>query len=171
MAEAPGFVPAGPEDAEAMAAMALDIWRRCWCPEVLGEDEIDYFWRRAYRPEVLREHMESGAVYEWIEAGGKRVGFLAYRVEIDGSRLHLGKLYLLPEYHGRGLGAAALARVQALALGLGVRDIHLYVFRKNARAVRAYRRAGFVVERAERSECGDGYCYDDLVMRWRVAPG
>jgi GNAT superfamily N-acetyltransferase len=115
MAEAPGFVPAGPEDAEAMAAMALDIWRRCWCPSVLTAEEIEYFWRRAYRPEVLREHMNNGAVYEWIEADGRNAGFVAYSVEAEHNRLQLGKLYLLPEYHGRGIGSEALARLQKLS--------------------------------------------------------
>jgi RimJ/RimL family protein N-acetyltransferase len=171
MVDARRIVPAGTEDAEAIAAMALDIWRRCWCPGVLTADEIEYFWQRAYGPEILREHMQSGAVYEWIEAEGRKIGFLAYRFETERNRLHLGKLYLLPEYHGQGIGAEALARVQALAAELGVQDIWLYVFRKNERAVRAYFRAGFVVERAEVTDCGDGFCYDDLVMVWRAEPG
>jgi RimJ/RimL family protein N-acetyltransferase len=165
------YLPAGPEDAEAMAAMALDIWRRCWCPSVLTAEEIEYFWRRAYRPEVLREHMNNGAVYEWIEADGRKAGFVAYSVEAEHNRLQLGKLYLLPEYHGRDIGSEALARLQSLAAELAVLDIWLYCFRKNEQAVRAYLRAGFVVERAEISDCGNGFYYDDLVMVWRVERG
>lgn len=167
---APCFVPAGPDDAEALAGMALDIWRSCWRPDVLSDDEIDYFWQRAYRPDALREHMGCGAVYEWIESRENRIGFLAYRVETDRRRLHLAKLYLLPEYQGQGIGAEALARMQAVAARTGLREIYLYVFRKNEKAVRAYRRAGFVIDREELADCGNGYCYDDLVMSRRVEP-
>lgn len=167
---APRYLPAGPEDAEAMAALALEIWRRCWCPKVLQAEEIEFFWRRTYSPDLLRQHMANGAVYEWIEADGERAGFQAYRIEAEPRRMHLGKLYLRPEFQGRGLCAASLARLQGLAIEMGVRDIWLYVFRKNERAVRAYRRAGFVVDREEITEFEQGYVYDDLVMSWLV-PG
>jgi RimJ/RimL family protein N-acetyltransferase len=60
---------------------------------------------------------------------------------------------------------------QSLAAELAVLDIWLYCFRKNEQAVRAYLRAGFVVERAEISDCGNGFYYDDLVMVWRVEWG
>jgi Uri superfamily endonuclease len=163
-------VPAAPHDAEAIAAMALDISRRCYLPEVLTEAEVDVFWRLAYRPEALRADMARGAVYEWIETDGRAIGFLAYRVEAEERRMRLGKLYVLPEYHGRGAGAWALARVKAIALNVGVREISLYVFRKNERAVRAYRRAGFVVARAEVTECEGGFRYDDYVMRCAIQP-
>ena len=165
------FLTAGPEDAEAMAAMALDIWRRCHRPDVLTDEEIEYFWHVGYRPETLREEMQRGAVYEWIAAEGGKIGFLAYCLEADRNRLHLGKLYLRPEYHGRGIGVEALERLKTVAAGLGVEEIYLYVFRKNVPAVHAYLRAGFVVERAEVIECGNGCCFDDLVMRWRAEPG
>lgn len=163
-------VPAAPHDADAIAAMALDISRRCYPPEVLTEAEVDMLWRLAYRPEALRADMARGAVYEWIEADGRAIGFLAYRVEAEGPRMRLGKLYVLPEYHGRGVGAWALARVQAIALNLGVQEISLYVFRKNERAVRAYRRAGFVIAGAEVTECEGGFRYDDYVMSCAIQP-
>ncbi|MGZ8216472.1 GNAT family N-acetyltransferase [Methylomagnum sp.] len=165
-----GATPAAPHDVEAIAAMALDISRRCYLPQVLTETEVEVFWRLAYRPEALRADMARGAVYEWIEAGGRAIGFLAYRVESDGPRLRLGKLYVLPEYQGRGVGAWALARVKAIAGALGVREIYLYVFRRNERAVRAYRRAGFVIARAEVTECEGGFRYDDYVMSYALDP-
>jgi ribosomal protein S18 acetylase RimI-like enzyme len=56
----------------------------------------------------------------------------------------------------------------AIAERLCVKEIYLYVFRKNEKAVRAYRRAGFVVVRAEVTEAGDGYYYDDYVMSYTL---
>lgn len=158
-------VPAQPRDAEAIAAMALAIARCCYVPQVLTEAEAEAFWRLAYRPDALRADMARGAVYEWIESGGRAIGFLAYRLDANPQRLWLSKLYVLPEHQGRGVGAWALARVKAAAARLGVREINLYVFRKNERAVRTYSRAGFVIARAEVTECEGGFRYDDYVMR------
>ncbi|MGX2038799.1 GNAT family N-acetyltransferase [Methylocaldum sp. MU1018] len=164
------FVSAGFQDAEAIAEMALDIWRRHYYPDVLTEDAVEYFWNRMYRLEVLRSEMASGIVYERIELDGEMIGFLAYHHRPEQARMRLNKLYLLPQCHGRGYGAFALAHVKAVAARLRVREIYLYVFRRNDRAVRAYLRAGFVIARAEMSDGGDGYYYDDYVMVCTLDP-
>jgi len=158
------IVSAQPEDAEAIAEMALDIWRRHYYPDVLTQDEIEHFWNRMYRPEAIRSEMGRGVVYERIMLDGEMVGFLAYHHHLEQMRMRLNKLYLLPQFHGRGYGASALAHVKAVAARLGAREIYLYVFRKNDRAVRAYLRAGFVIVRAEIAEGSDGFYYDDYVM-------
>ena len=171
------FVAADPDALDAISTMARDIWLRHYHPDVLTLDEIEYFWHRMYRPEILRTDMERGAVYEKILVGGTMVGFLSYVLDATGTvsdrapehrRMRLAKLYLLPEWHGQGLGAQALRYVQARAHRLGVDQIDLYVFRKNTQAVRAYLRAGFIIAREEKSYTEDGYCYDDYVMTWEV---
>jgi GNAT superfamily N-acetyltransferase len=98
------IVSARPHDAEDIANMALDIWRRHYFPDVLNEDAIAYFWNRMYRPDVIRSEMERGIVYERIMLNGKMIGFLAYHHQPEQARMRLNKLYLLPEYHGRGYG-------------------------------------------------------------------
>jgi ribosomal protein S18 acetylase RimI-like enzyme len=52
-------------------------------------------------------------------------------------------LYLVPAQRGRGLGRAALERVEAAARELGVRALHLEVERENESARELYRRRGF----------------------------
>lgn len=158
------FEEALPDDADALAEMSRDIWRRHYLPAILSEAELNFFWDRAYRPAQLVRHMQAGGRYEWIKVANRRVGFLAYAVEAEADRLHLSKLYLLPEYHGRGIGHQALRRVQEFGRGQALREIYLYVFRGNEKAIRAYLRAGFVISRTEITECGNGFRYDDYVM-------
>ena len=158
------FEEALPGDANALAEMSRHIWRRHYLPAILSEEELDFFWDRAYRPAQLVRHMQTGGRYEWIKVANRRVGFLAYVVEAEAGRLHLSKLYLLPEYHGRGIGHQALRRVQAFGRGHALREIYLYVFRGNELAIRAYQRAGFMISRTEITECGDGFRYDDYVI-------
>jgi diamine N-acetyltransferase len=164
------FEPAESEDAEALSALSRSIWQRHYRPDILTESELEYFWQRGYQPDQLRSHMLTGGRYEWIRVEGRRVGFLAYRIEADADRLHLSKLYVDPDFHGREVGAAALSRIQRLAAGEGLREIYLYVFRNNTQALRAYTRAGFTIDRTEMTECGEGYRYDDYVMVYRDLP-
>jgi ribosomal protein S18 acetylase RimI-like enzyme len=137
----------------------------------LTEAELDYFWRRGYRPEAIRSDMVQGMVYEWIAAEGRTVGFVAYRAETGLRRLHLSKLYLAPGYQGLGIGGSVLSRLKALATRLALDEIYLYVFRSNARAIRAYQKAGFGIARTELTECESGFRYDDYVMTCPVTKG
>ncbi len=51
----------------------------------------------------------------------------------------------------------------------GAREVYLHVNRHNARAIRAYERAGFVVAGAVVGDTGGGFVPDDYVMRLRLA--
>ncbi|HWO99832.1 MAG TPA: GNAT family N-acetyltransferase [Methylococcus sp.] len=164
------FLAARPEDAEAIAALALAVFRSDYYSTVLRGDEVDYFWNRMYRPEILRAEMARGVSYEKILRQDRMIGFLSCVMDRASQRLRLGKLYLLPEHQGLGIGKLALRRVQAEARRLGASEVFLYVFRKNWKAIRVYQGAGFVFQRAERSYTEDGYCYEDYLLCWRPAP-
>lgn len=158
------FVPANAGDAERLAEMSLAIWRRHYFPEILSLAAIEHLWQRSYRPQALREQMFAGSVFRWIEHDETALGFLAYRHEPEADRLWLSKLYVLPEYHGRGIGGCALAEVRRAAVALGVREIRLYVFKRNERAICAYRRAGYEIAGEDYADAGGGFHYDDYVM-------
>ncbi len=164
--EAICIVPAQAEDAEAIAAMGWDIWQRHYFPEVLSLDAIAYLWQRNLSPAVVREEMARGVSYEWIKRPPLQIGFLAWHHLPEQRRMRLNKLYLLPEYHHLGIGALALTHVKAVAAQLKVKEIYLYVFKKNQKAIRAYLKAGFTIAREEITDAGQGYCYDDYVMTY-----
>ena len=162
------FELAGSASAEAIAALSWTIWQAYYRPDILSDDEVSFFWQRAYAPDRLRADMAAGTRYAWICWAGRRIGFLSWRAEPDAGRLHLGKLYLEPAFHGHGCGAQALAWVRRRAVEQGLGEIYLYVFRQNARAIKAYERAGFVIARSEITDCGAGFRYDDYVMVCRL---
>lgn len=165
------LVTADPSDADPLAEMAHDIWHRHYFPDILSLAELEYLWQRTYRPDALREQMRTGAVFQWIECREARVGFLSYRLDPESNRLWLSKLYLLPEYHGRGIGAFALSEIKRAASALGAHEIQLYVFRKNEQAIRAYLRAGFEIAYEDYSDAGEGFFYDDYVMSVTLTAG
>ena len=71
-----------------------------------------------------------------------------------------------PEVWGHGFGTEATQLMLDLAFGtLALHRIALYVFEFNERAIRAYRRAGFVIEgRSRESILRDGRWWDELAM-------
>ena len=79
---------------------------------------------------------------------------------------------------GRGFGTEATQLMVDHAFGtLGLHRIALYVFEFNERAIRAYKRAGFVVEgRSRESIWRDGRWWDEMAMSvlesdWRTTRG
>lgn len=77
-----------------------------------------------------------------IVSGGIDVGLL--QVVDEGTQLVVGKIELLPEHQGQGIGSTLLARVLDEARGRGV-PVRLQVLRANTPARRLYERLGFVV--------------------------
>jgi ribosomal protein S18 acetylase RimI-like enzyme len=84
-------------------------------------------------------------------------------IDRSGRDLELVEISLLPEWRGRGLGAAFLVLLQAVARAGRHKRVRLTVTPENP-ARRLYRRAGFV-ETAPQSEFGEAY----VEMVWAVS--
>lgn len=76
----------------------------------------------------------------------------------------LHKLYLLPELHGHGLGSRLLQHVEHEARKLGGCRMILTVNKRNAKAIAAYQRNGFVIAESVVTDIGGGFVMDDYVM-------
>lgn len=131
----------GPDDGPALAALRVAAMRPSL--EAVGRFDAD----RA-RDRFLRDYDPS--LTETIHADGRLAGLLAVRLRPDDrnpDHLWLDHLYIHPDFAHRGLGSAAVRRVQhrAQALGLPVRLGAL----KQSPANGFYRAHGFRFEREE----------------------
>jgi ribosomal protein S18 acetylase RimI-like enzyme len=156
-------------DLPAIAELAGRIWRACY-PGIISAEQIEYMLGRMYALATLREEISvQGVCFEQLWVNGTRAGFAAYGPTPDPEVLKLHKLYLLPEWQGRGLGSRLLAHCEAAARQLGARRLMLAVNKRNARAIAAYERNGFRRVEAVRSDIGGGFVMDDFIFAKELA--
>jgi diamine N-acetyltransferase len=145
-----------------VAELAGRIWR-AYYPPLIGEAQTEYMLAQRYSPEALAAELEApGHVLAIAHLGGEPVGFANW-FAADRGRIKLDKLYLLPDLHGRGLGQALLGLVVERARSVGATALHLAVNKGNARAIRAYERAGFSRIDSVVVHIGEGFVMDDFV--------
>jgi RimJ/RimL family protein N-acetyltransferase len=154
-------------DIPAVADLARRIWRGYY-PGIISPAQIEYMLERMYSMDQIRDELSSGTIYEIAESDGEPVGYLSLTPHAATSSAKLNKLYLLPELHGRGLGGLMLDRVRQLAASVHARRLRLQVNKNNARAIRAYERAGFHQAGTVCDDIGGGFVMDDLVMEREV---
>jgi RimJ/RimL family protein N-acetyltransferase len=100
-----------------------------------------------------------------VEVDGTAVGN-ASLFEFDSFARHAeAGISLVPEARGRGIGTAAI--VQLVEFGFvrrNLRRIHLQAIASNSGAIRAYEKAGFVVEGRQRQHAWVRGAYEDIVL-------
>ncbi|MCB9992359.1 MAG: GNAT family N-acetyltransferase [Hyphomicrobiaceae bacterium] len=123
--EPPVLRPAMPDDAEAVATVLRRSQRSLgFLPELHTDaEDLDF----------VSSVMFPDCSVVVAEVEGEVIGFSAW------SRGWLDHLYLLPEWTGRGMGAALLGRVKA-----DQDRLDLWTFQANSGARRFYERHGFV---------------------------
>ena len=154
--------PAGPEHLPAIAALADVVWRAHY-PGIIPVAQIDYMLPRMYGLEVMRRELADGVNYDRLLVNGDILGFASYG-PVASAEMKLHKLYLHPEWHGRGLGSRLLAHVERQASGRGFHTLILAVNKANQKAIAAYRRNGFAVRETIVSDIGGGFVMDDFIM-------
>jgi GNAT superfamily N-acetyltransferase len=148
-------------DLTLISSLAGHIWRAHYT-SILSGEQIEYMLARMYDVEQLRRDVGRGVVYELLVEGDRVLGFCGYEQLAGHLKLH--KLYLDVAEHGRGLGSLLLRHVEEEARRRGQARVVLGVNRFNEKAIRAYRRNGYVIREALRTDIGGGFVMDDWIM-------
>ncbi len=162
------FRAATASDIETVRALAVEIWQDAY-KEILGRDQIAYMLAAMYDASVIRDELSRGVVWElaFSEKTHGRTGpiaFLSFEHLSLEKTLKLRKLYLRASHHGRGIGRCMLDHVLERAADLGAERVRLQVNKQNEQAIRAYRRAGFVIDAEVVVDIGGGFVMDDYMM-------
>ena len=152
------------EDIPTIQNLANEIWHAVY-PGIISTKQINYMLRWMYAEEQIRQDMvEAGAKYFLLKFEQKPIGFGAFGPDEETPTAKLHKLYLKPNYHGRGLGTRLLLHIEAEAEQQGFVKIRLQVNKNNTGAIKAYHRNGYKTEREAIFDIGDGYVMDDFIM-------
>ena len=163
-------------DVETIERIARQTWPATF-GSILSAEQIDYMLDRMYRPESLLDQMQRGHVFHLLlieedtqqdDYAGRShryraVGYVSHEMNEAPGATKIHKLYVLPEYHGRGLGAKLIRKVESIASRAGQFALKLDVNYQNT-AISFYEHLGF--EKVERfdTEIGRGYLMED----WRM---
>jgi RimJ/RimL family protein N-acetyltransferase len=111
---------------------------------------------------------------------------VSFVVDVDGAAVGSASLFnfdllarhaeagisLLPQARGRGIGTAAIGLLVEFGfVRRNLRRIHLQAIASNAAAIRAYEKAGFVIEGRQREHAWVRGAYDDIVLMGILRPG
>jgi len=165
------IVRATEADLSAISELAGVIWRICY-PGIITHAQIDYMLARMYALDLMRDEIRAqGIRYNLLLVDGKPAGFVSYGPTDEPGVVKLHKLYLLPEWHGHGLGSRLLQHCEQEARTAGARRLILSVNKRNAKAITAYKRNGFIVADCVITNFGNGFVMDDYVMAKDLAAG
>jgi len=158
------IVSAAEEHLPSIIELAGVIWRACY-PGIISHAQIDYMLARMYALDVLRDEIRSqGIRYDRLLVEDELAGFASYGPTAETGVVKLHKLYLLPELQGHGLGSRLLQHVEREVRAGGAHRLILFVNKRNARAIKAYQRNGFVIAESVVTDIGGGFVMDDYIM-------
>lgn len=137
------------------------IWPATYVP-ILGNEQVNYMLNLMYSEQALLEQMKKNE-FVLIYDGVTPIGFASYGITEPGTcKLH--KLYVLPEYQGKGTGSFAIEKLAVAMKSMGATNMLLNVNRHNS-AKSFYEKIGFVVLKEEDIDIGNGYFMNDFVMQ------
>lgn len=154
--------PADTDDINTIGWLAQQIWPAAY-RDILSGDQLQYMLHLIYSPDSLKAQMEKNQLFILAELNEEPVGFASYS-KISGERVFkLHKLYVLPDFHGKGLGKALLDFVTNEASSLGAMTLRLNMNRYN-KARGFYERSGFSIVGEEDVDLGNNYYMNDFIM-------
>lgn len=148
--------------------MADNVFRVTYA-RILSPEQMEYMMEWMYSEDSLKGQIGSEGRRFWIsEFDGEPCGYISAEYERrldDGRKLfHLQKIYVLPEYQGRGIGEAQFRHVIDYLRGVSDAPfrVELNVNRDN-KAVGFYERMGMKRDRQGDFPIGLGYYMNDYI--------
>jgi ribosomal protein S18 acetylase RimI-like enzyme len=152
-------------DIPEVQRLAGVIWRAHYLG-IISAEQIEYMLERGYATAALADFInkpDAGLLLAVADVG-ERIGFAAWYLTDDQHEAKLDKLYVLPSYHGQGIGHALIEQVAVQARTTGAITLIVRVNKSNSKAIAAYKRTGFSKREALVEEIGQGFVMDDYVL-------
>ena len=146
-----------------------EIAHRTWpisYKEMISDDQICYMLEKMYSDDALRLQMTfENATFFLLSSESENVGFASCGPSSNLDVFKLHKLYVLPHFQKSGVGSQLLNCCLDFARLNGAKEIFLQVNRSNS-AIDFYCKHGFIIDREEKFDIGNGFIMDDYIMKF-----
>lgn len=154
---------ADPQQLSQISDLAHSIWWDYYLGIISGP-QIEFMLAADYSLDQLQKDRATGTNFLILRKNRQPIGFAALHT-LNSSAVKLDKLYLATQHHGKGLGKRLLDQTEQCAQALGATALFLNVNKHNARAITAYRRAGYTHHQSILAPIGAGFYVDDYVFQ------
>jgi diamine N-acetyltransferase len=148
-------------DIPLIQLLVEQIWRPTYQP-ILTPQQIDYMVAMMYNKETLRKQFEDGDHFLLLYDDASAIGYASYGISENVYKLH--KIYVHPDYQGKGVGRLFINDVIGRVKAAGGTSLELDVNRYN-KAKLFYEKQGFTVYEEKDTDIGNGYFMNDYKMR------
>ncbi len=162
MSEALVIRTADQDDITTIGYLAHEVWPVTY-KEILGPEQLAYMLQLFYSPQALEQQILK-LKHQFIiaEIDLEEVGFASFS-KVSPAIWKLHKLYVLPGLQGKGIGRALVDMVEEEVRTNNGAHLILNV-NKNNKALHFYESLGFVIEKNELIDIGNGFVMDDYVL-------
>ncbi len=140
--------PIQSEDQPILYQLMDEVYRAGY--RYIWVDEGDWYVNLIYNPHTLyKELKRSTSNYFFVEVDEVKIGVLKYDFPISPKEIEipnamkLHRLYLHPDFHGRGIAHSLMAHTEAVARANGINSIWLEVMSCQLQAKKFYQKMGF----------------------------
>lgn len=155
------LVKADEKDIELIAKLARLIWHEYY-PDIISVEQINYMLKKMYSPKSLSEQMQKGDTFYMILINHEPQGFISINTTKE-NEYFLSKFYIVQTTAAKGKGTRAFKQLLSI---IQPNKITLTVNRQNYKSINFYFKNGFVIERVEDFDIGNGFLMNDFVMVW-----
>lgn len=153
------------EELPIIQKLAWEIWPFTYA-SILSPTQLQYMLDLFYSDDALqKDYHKKGYIFFIINYNHKDVGYAGMEIKYPTSHLH--KIYLLPDFQGRGLGKKLIRFVQMTAKQAGSQQLTLNVNRYNP-AIQFYESCGFRIKSEVDIAIGNGYFMNDYIMYKKI---
>lgn len=153
------------EQIKTICDIAEKVWHLTY-DTLVPKGQVEYMLDRFQSPHALKDQMERlNYRYYFMVCDGQKAGFVGFAPRYEGrEEMFLSKVYLLPEYWGKGVVKHAFSMVEGETRKEGLSKIRLTVNKGNIHAVEVYQHYGFKTVEKVKTDIGCGYVMDDFIM-------
>ncbi|MEY4595172.1 MAG: hypothetical protein RIQ47_1582 [Bacteroidota bacterium] len=145
--------------------LAYEIWPLVYS-EMISREQMKYMLDWMYHLDVLTAKIDNGDLFFSYSLENNDIGYLHLEL-VDEKTIKVQKIYVHPDFHGRGIGRELIQTAIDMATAQGRSSLELQVNRANP-AVRFYKQLGFSITGEKDFDIGNGYFMNDYVMRFII---